>query len=377
MNTYFDNAATTFPKPPEVREAVMECLTTLSANPGRGGHRLARETEALVEEARREVGLLFGRKNPSWVIFTLNATDALNMAIRGVVKPGDKVLTTVYEHNAVLRVLFEMERENLLEVKVVCPAGENYTAEDFLPHLDERVRLVCLNHISNVTGIILPVEEIARVVKEKSGAFVLVDVSQSAGIVSLGDQNIDLIAGTGHKHLYGPMGIGFLVVKEGMELRPWRVGGTGYRSEEPFQPEEMPYRLEAGTPNLPGIAGLLAGIRWTKGKDALVHERRLLQRFARGIEGTDFVWYRPSEGIGVVSLRYPREGVQELATILDSEYHIASRAGLQCAPLAHKKLGTFPEGTLRLSFSLWHTDEDIDYLIEALTTIDKLLKQGG
>ena len=139
----------------------------------------------------------------------------------------------------------------------------------------------------------------------------------------------------------------------------------------------MPYRLEAGTPNLPGIAGLLAGIRWTKGKDALVHERRLLQRFARGIEGTDFVWYRPSEGIGVVSLRHPVGGVQELATILDSEYHIASRAGLQCAPLAHKKLGTFPEGTLRLSFSLWHTDEDIDYLIEALTTIDKLLKQGG
>ncbi|NPV38492.1 MAG: aminotransferase class V-fold PLP-dependent enzyme [Brevinematales bacterium] len=377
MNTYFDNAATTFPKPPEVREAVTTCLTTLSANPGRGGHRLAREAEALVEEARREVGLLFGRKNPSWVIFTLNATDALNMAIRGVVKPGDKVLTTVYEHNAVLRVLFEMERENLLEVKVVCPGGENYTVEDFLPHLDERVRLVCLNHISNVTGIILPVEEIARVVKEKSGAFVLVDVSQSAGIVSLEDQNIDLIAGTGHKHLYGPMGIGFLVVKEGMELRPWRVGGTGYRSEEPFQPEEMPYRLEAGTPNLPGIAGLLAGIRWMKGKDALVHERRLLQRFARGLEGTDFVWYRPSEGIGVVSLRHPRVGVQELASILDSEYNIASRAGLQCAPLAHKKLGTFPEGTLRLSFSLWHTDEDIDYLIEALTTIDKLLKQGG
>ena len=248
MNTYFDNAATTFPKPPEVREAVMECLTTLSANPGRGGYRLAREAEALVEEARREVGLLFGRKNPSWVIFTLNATDALNMAIRGVVKPGDKVLTTVYEHNAVLRVLFEMERENLVEVKVVCPEGENYTVEDFLPHLDERVRLVCLNHISNVTGIILPVEEIARVVKEKSRAFVLVDVSQSAGIVSLEDQNIDLIAGTGHKHLYGPMGTGFLVVKEGMELRPWRVGGTGYRSEEPSSLRKCPIDWRRGHP---------------------------------------------------------------------------------------------------------------------------------
>lgn len=377
MNTYFDNAATTFPKPPEVREAVMECLTTLSANPGRGGHRLAREAEGLVEEARREVATLFGRKNPSWVIFTLNATDALNMAIRGVVKPGDKVLTTVYEHNAVLRVLFEMERENLLEVKVVCPGGENYTAEDFFPHLDERVRLVCLNHISNVTGMILPVEEIAKMVKEKSEAFVLVDVSQSAGIVPLAGENIDLIAGTGHKHLYGPMGIGFLVVREGVELRPWRVGGTGYRSEEPFQPGEMPYRLEAGTPNLPGIAGLLAGIRWTKTREALPHDKRLLQGFAKGIEGTDFIWYRPQEGIGVVSLRHPLVGVQELATILDSEYNIASRAGLQCAPLAHKKLGTFPEGTLRLSFSLWHTDEDIDYLIEALTTIDKLLKQGG
>ncbi|MFN3660433.1 MAG: aminotransferase class V-fold PLP-dependent enzyme, partial [Brevinematales bacterium] len=170
MNTYFDNAATTFPKPPEVIEQVMQCLTMFSANPGRGGHRLAREAEALVEKARLEIATLFGRKNASWVIFTLNATDALNMAIRGVVKPKDKVLTTVYEHNAVLRVLFEMERENLLEVKVVCPSGENYTPEDFLPHLDERVRLVCLNHISNVTGIILPVKEIAKTVKERSEA---------------------------------------------------------------------------------------------------------------------------------------------------------------------------------------------------------------
>ncbi|MCX7882813.1 MAG: aminotransferase class V-fold PLP-dependent enzyme [Brevinematales bacterium] len=377
MNTYFDNAATTFPKPHEVKEAITRCLEAFSANPGRGGHRLARQAEALVEEARREVASLFGRRDPSWVIFTLNATDAINMAVRGVVQHGDKVLTTVYEHNAVLRVLFELEREGIIEVKVICPEEEEYTPEDFVPHIGRGVRLVCLNHISNVTGKILPVEDIARVVKTYSDALVLVDVSQSAGMVSLQGEDVDLIAGTGHKHLYGPMGVGFLVVKPGVSLRPWRVGGTGYRSEDLFQPEEMPYRLEAGTPNLPGIAGLLAGIRWVRDKNAFAHDQSLLERFANGIKDTAFMWYRPKRGIGVVSLRHPFVGVQELAMILDSEYDIASRAGLQCAPLVHKKLGTFPEGTLRLSFSLWHTDEDIDFLVEALKTIDLMFKQGG
>jgi len=376
MNTYFDNAATTFPKPVAVTEEIMRCLHTYAANPGRGGHRLAREAEEVVRQARAELAAWFSLRDPNRVIFTLNATDAINMAIRGLVRKNDRVLTTVYEHNAVLRVLFELEREEGIEVKVVCPEGDTYTPEDFLPHLDERVKLVCLNHVSNVTGMVLPVEAIARAVKAQSQAHVLVDVSQSAGILPL-QGDIDLIAGTGHKHLYGPMGVGFLLVGEGVQLRPWRVGGTGYRSEEPFQPEEMPYLLEAGTPNLPGIAGLLAGMRWVKQHDVQSHEARLLTRFAEGIQHTDFVWYRPARGVGVISLRHPLAGVQEIAAILDGEYDIASRAGLHCAPLAHKKLGTYPEGTLRLSFSLFHSLDDVEYLLDALTTIDAILKKGG
>ncbi len=374
MNTYFDNAATTFPKPREVIEAVQQCLTLYAANPGRGGHRLAREAEALVDTTRRELATLFGCGDESNVIFTLNATDAINIAIKGWVKPGDRVLTTVYEHNAVLRVLFELEKKGIIEVKVVCPEGENYTPQDFIPHLDERTSLVCLNHVSNVTGMILPVEAIGQAIKRKSRALVLVDVSQSAGILPVTLGAIDIIAGTGHKHLYGPMGVGFLVLGEGVELEPWRVGGTGYLSEEPLQPREMPFRLEAGTPNLPGIAGLLAGIRWVSRQKSFSHDQRLLATFATGIEKTAFTWYRPNEGVGVVSLTHPLASPQDLATILDGEYDIATRAGLQCAPLAHKKLGTFPSGTLRISFSLFHTEEDVIQLTDILRCIDRILR---
>ncbi|URA09256.1 aminotransferase class V-fold PLP-dependent enzyme [Thermospira aquatica] len=377
MNTYFDNAATTFPKPPEVIEKVQECLTRYAANPGRGGHRLAREAESLVETARTEIGRLFGCSRQENVIFTLNATDAINMAIRGWVKPGDRVLATVYEHNAVLRVLFELEKKGIIDVKIVCPQGKNYTPEDFLADLDERTTLVCLNHVSNVTGMILPVEAISQAIKQNSRALVLVDVSQSAGLLHTKLGTIDMIAGTGHKHLYGPMGVGFLVLGEGIELEPWRVGGTGYLSEEPLQPREMPFRLEAGTPNLPGIAGLLAGIRWVSHQDSFSHDQRLVEIFAREIEKTDFTWYRPEQGVGVISLTHPLASPQDLATILDSEYDIASRAGLQCAPLAHKKLGTFPGGTLRVSFSLFHTEEDVLHLTETLRAIDTILRKEG
>jgi cysteine desulfurase family protein len=374
MNTYFDNAATTFPKPVEVRKAVATCLEEFSANPGRGSHRLAREAERIVEECRQELARLYHTPNPHHVIFTLNATDAINMAINGVVKPKDKVLTTVYEHNAVLRVLFELEKQGIIDVQIVCPSGDNYTPQDFLPHLDDRVRLVCLNHASNVTGMILPVEEIAKVIRQRSNALILVDVSQTAGILSLDGRLFDLIGGTGHKHLYGPMGIGFLIVGEALDLKPWRVGGTGYRSEDVFQPREMPYLLEAGTPNLPGIAGLLAGIRWlSHQKSPLEHDKQLVTLFLKEMEATRYTIFGSPNNLGVVSLTHSLIDPVDLATILDSEYDIASRAGLHCAPLVHKKLGTFPNGTLRLSFSLWHTDEDIYHLTEVLCTVDQTL----
>lgn len=371
---YLDHAATSFPKPERVFQAMDEFARTSAANPGRGGHRRATEAEAMVEETRRLLARLFCFSRPERIVFTLNATDALNMAIKGVLKPGDHVITSVLEHNSVSRPLNRLAADGVitltrLEVGLDHRIDPGDVARAFTP----ATRLVAITQVSNVTGTIQPVEAIGKIVRDKN-ALLLVDAAQSAGVVpiNMGTACIDLLAFTGHKALLGPTGTGGLVVGERAEVMSWREGGTGGDSSSPVHPGAYPHRLEGGTPNVMGLAGLREGIRLIleRGVDSILpHERKLLAVFLGALkEPSRFQWYgadavitgQGGEGrVGLVSLNLPGLAPAELAAILDGQFDIAVRAGLHCAPYAHRHLGSFPDGTVRISLGWQTTEEDM------------------
>ncbi len=381
---YLDHAATSFPKPEPVYRAMDAFARSSAANPGRGGHRRALEAQAMLDETRRLVARLFGCPRPERVVFTLNATDALNMALKGVLRPGDHVITSVLEHNSVSRPLTRLEREGTIRLTRL-PAGGDHridpdgVARAFTP----ATRLVALTHASNVTGTIQPVGAVGRLARER-GALFLVDAAQSAGVVPIDveAQAIDLLAFAGHKGLLGPTGTGGLVVGERAALRPWREGGTGGDSASPLQPEELPHRLEGGTPNVVGLAGLREGVRrlLEEGVEGVLpRERELLLRFHRAFRDPGrFLWYGADrlleadrwEGrVGLLGLNLPGCEPAELAAILDAQFDIAVRPGLHCAPGAHRHLGTFPQGTVRFSVGRPTTPEEMAAAAAALEEI--------
>jgi len=381
---YLDNAATSFPKPEPVFRGMEAFARTSAANPGRSGHHRALEAEAMVEDSRRLVASLFGSPRPERIIFTLNATDALNMAIKGVLRPGDHVITSVLEHNSVSRPLNRLEWDGVISLTRL-PANADHVIDpdDVARAIKPSTRLVALTHASNVTGTIQPVGTIGPIVRER-GALLLVDASQTAGVVPIDVQrdSIDLLAFTGHKSLLGPTGTGGLVVGERVEITPWREGGTGGDSSFPVQPVEFPHRLEGGTPNIFGIAGLREGVRLLleRGVQAvLAHERDLLVEFHRALRDPGrYQWYGADRAIagnhgegrvGLVGINVPGFAPAEMAAILDEQFDIAVRAGLHCAPYAHKHLGTFPEGTVRLSVGFLTTMEDMQQAAAALDEI--------
>ena len=378
---YLDHAATSFPKPERVLDAMQACARTTAANPGRSGHRLSVEAANLVEDTRQALARFFSFPRPERVVFTLNATDALNMAIKGVLKPGDHVITSVLEHNSVSRPLNRLERDGVitltrLEVGADHRIEPDAVARAFVP----RTRLVALTHVSNVTGTLQPVEAVGRIVREHD-ALLLVDAAQSAGVVPLdmAQANIDLLAFTGHKALLGPMGTGGLVVGERAEVTPWREGGTGGESSDPVQPLSYPYRLEGGTPNLMGLAGLREGLRVIAGwglSTILPHERRLLACFMNSLKDPSrYDWHGADRtlanhsGVGLLGFTLPGMAAAELAAILDGQFDIAVRAGLHCAPYAHRHLGTFPEGTVRLSVGMATTEAEMKAAANALDEV--------
>lgn len=378
---YLDHAATSFPKPERVLEAMLDCARTTAANPGRGGHHMSVEAANLVEDTRQALARFFAFPRPERVVFTLNATDALNMAIKGVLKPGDHVITSVLEHNSVSRPLNQLERDGVitltrLEVGADHRIDPEAVARAFVP----RTRLVALTHVSNVTGTLQPVEAVGRIVRGHNALF-LVDASQSAGVVPLDmvQANIDLLAFTGHKALLGPMGTGGLVVGERAEVAPWREGGTGGDSADPLQPLIYPYRLEGGTPNVMGLAGLREGLRVIAGRGLstlLPHERGLLACFMNSLrDASRYDWHGADRtlashaGVGILGFTLPGMAPAELAAILDGQFGIAVRAGLHCAPYAHRHLGTFPEGTVRLSVGLATTEAEMKAAASALDEI--------
>jgi cysteine desulfurase/selenocysteine lyase len=381
---YLDNAATSFPKPESVFRGMDAFVRSSAANPGRSGHRRAIEAEAMIGETRRLLARLFGFSRPERVIFTLNATDALNMAIKGVLRPGDHAITSVLEHNSISRPLNQLERAGTITLTRL-PADRNHRIdpEDVAKAFKPSTRLVALTHVSNVTGTIQEIGTIGPMVRERN-AFFLVDASQSAGTVPIAFEKdcIDLLAFTGHKALLGPTGTGGLAVGERVEVSPWREGGTGGDSSSPVQPPELPHRLEGGTPNVFGIAGLREGVRLLLNRgveSVLAHERSLIGEFHGALRDPGvFAWYgadrviadRQGEGrVGLVGINLPGLSAAELAAILDERFDIAVRAGLHCAPYAHKHLGTFPEGTVRFSVGILTTVEEMRQAASALDEI--------
>jgi cysteine desulfurase family protein len=372
---YLDNAATTWPKPEEVYRAVDTAMREHGANPGRGSYRMSVDAQRLVEETRQQVCRLFNAAAPERVIFTLNCTDSLCMALKGLIKPGDRVVTGPFEHNSVARPLHALSQCGA-QVAVAKSTGTfGVDLDHFRALCRERVDYVVVSHVSNVTGCVAPVKEIAAITHERGGVLIL-DAAQSAGDleIDMQDWGVDVLAAPGHKGLYGPMGTGVLVLTAPLPVLPLREGGTGFQSESPEQPAEYPWRLEAGTINLPGIAGLSAGLRYvgSVGVSAIAqHEASLARMLAeelRRIEGVR-VFCDPQPETGVVSFRLDTTDVALTGTILDESFGIAVRTGLHCAPSAHHAIGTFPGGTVRVSFGNFNTSGDVDALVAAVRAI--------
>jgi cysteine desulfurase family protein len=377
---YLDNAATSFPKPEAVYQALDQFARTSLANPGRAGHRMALGAERTLEQARHILNQFFGGEAPERWIFTLNCTDGLNLAIKGVVQPGDHVITTDLEHNSISRPLVTLQKAGVITLSRV-PSESGYVDPAAIQAaLLPETSLVALTHASNVLGTVQDVASIGAIVRQ-AGALFLVDAAQTAGVVPIDLRTalIDLLAFPGHKALYGPTGTGALYVgpRADGKLRPWREGGTGGDSSSATQPIQLPYLLEGGTPNVLGIAGLAAGIEWVaqRGPESLRrHEVALLER-AVGWAASSPGWHvagrwDPETHVSPLSLVVPTPlSAQDVGAILDTSFDIAVRPGLHCAPYIHRALGTFPDGTLRLSPGPFTTSEEIDGFLRALGEI--------
>lgn len=376
---YLDNGATSFPKPEAVYAFMDSFHRSNGVSPGRSGCDLSIETGNVIEETRKVLTSYFNGSDHNRLVFTLNSTDALNIAIHGLLRHGDHVITTNVEHNAVLRPLHHHALYNGVEVDNV-PFDDNgfVNPDDFIPLFKPNTKLVIVNHASNVLGTVQPVGEIGRLCRER-GVLFLVDASQTAGKipVDMAANNIDICAFTGHKSLLGPTGIGGLYVCRNIDIRHTREGGTGVRSAELHHLREYPYRLETGTPNLVGIAGLLAGIKWIEeqGMESIHHrEMELTRMLVDGLMDipnvTLYCQDNLSEHIGVVSFNVNGFEAGNVGTLLDGDYNIACRTGLQCAPLVHKQLGTdLIKGTVRIGVGPFNTEAHIEAAIDAVREI--------
>jgi cysteine desulfurase family protein len=380
---YFDNAATSYPKPPEMFSAMQRFMAEAGGNPGRSGHRMATGAEATILEARQAVARFFGLSDPRRCIFTLNGSDALNMALKGLLRPGDHAVTSSLEHNSINRPLQRLADEGLGSFERVAGTEDGaWTVDAVLRAIRPTTRLVALTHCPNAVGVLCPVEDLGRELRtQHPQVLFLVDAAQSAGVVPLDMETagIDLLAFAGHKALFGPPGTGALLVGPRVradDLQPWREGGTGGDSASPRQPREWPYYLEGGTPNTMGIAGLLAGIRFLQRHPPgaiLEHERALVGRMIEGLAGDGRFTLHGTLNLkrkaGALSITVNGRDPSELALILDQAFGICARPGLHCAPHAHRTLGTFPGGTLRFSPGCFNTLDEVDHVVQALKEI--------
>jgi cysteine desulfurase family protein len=375
---YLDNAATVYPKPREIMEPMLEVFQQYGVNPGRSGYDLCIVGGDLVETTRKELTRFFGGTDPQRLTFAYNASDALNILIQGMVEDGDHVVSTTVEHNSVIRPLNHLAAKNLISVDYVrCDGQGTIDPQEIERAFRRETKLVAVNHGSNVIGTIQPIAEIGKLCRERGIRFV-VDVAQTAGVVPIDMQKmcIDALAFTGHKSLLGPTGIGGCCVAEEVVVNHTRHGGTGVRSAYPFHLDEYPYRLEVGTVNVLGIVGLHLAQQYLakKGINKIYgHEMELFSRLHAGlsdIQGVTLHGTRSLENrLPVVSFTVNGRDPADVGTFLDVDYNIATRTGLQCAPLIHAQMGTTPRGTVRMSVGPSNTAEEIEAAIEAVTAI--------
>ncbi|MBU1121788.1 MAG: aminotransferase class V-fold PLP-dependent enzyme [Candidatus Omnitrophica bacterium] len=374
---YADNAATTWPKPQCVIESMRNFFFNVGANPGRSGHRMSVNSARILFDAREETAAFFGLDNSQNVVFTLNATHALNIAIRGIPKKEGHVIISSFEHNSVIRPLTylkEKEKTTISVVPVDCKG--NFDMTEFKKSFRDNTQFVVINHGSNVTGAIAPIRQIGHVCKEKKVPLI-VDVAQTAGTIPINvkKDNIDILIFTGHKGLMGPQGTGGLCLNN-ESLQSFFHGGTGSSSQEERHPDFMPDKLEAGTPNIIGIAGLATGIKYLRsiGLNTIVEkEKFLIKKLINGLRDNDkIIIYGPDsrqERLGILSFNIKNKAADIVGDLLDKEFSIMTRVGLHCAPYAHKSIGTFPAGTVRLSLSFMNTENDIAKIVSAVNNI--------
>ncbi len=399
-NYYFDNAATSWPKPEVVYTTMDQFFRNYGVNPGRAGHELAVEAEKMIEETRRLLAAFFDYGgDPHRVVFTQNATDSLNIALFGLLESGDHVVTTRLEHNSVLRPLAHLKRDHGVDVTHVARDAQGYVdPDDIRGAITAKTRVIVINHASNVLGSVQDLEAIGQISRQ-AGTLLVVDTCQSAGVlpIRMDAWGIDVVTFTGHKSLFGPMGIGGMIVREDLDVRPGRVGGTGVDSIDPYQPEIYPYHLEAGTVALPGIAGLNAAQKWfaSLGREqagdtdgtlshtqacqaALGHifdlERRHVDRLVSAFRDIDGIKvYGPAGNrprVATLSINVGDLPADQTGAMLDADYHVCVRAGLHCAPLVHEDEKTIGQnGAVRLSPGYFTDDDDIEQAITAVTEI--------
>lgn len=382
MSIYLDNASTTFPKPESVPRSIYNFLTNIGGNPGRSNHDNALQTNRILVESREAVAQFFNYKSIENVIFTSNITTSLNILINSSLSLGDHVITSSMEHNSVLRPLFNLKNQGLIELDIVYANKFGFISTEELKNtIKPNTKMIVINHASNVIGSIQPIKEIGDICKRNNIFFVL-DTAQSAGVLDIDftKLNLSALAFTGHKSLFGPQGIGGFIIDDNLNksCNPYILGGTGSLSHSLTQPDFLPDKFESGTLNMPGIVGLMEGIKFiqNEGINTIYSKNNFLRNYfieeIKNINGVILYDDKYNNNYtSCISLNITDMDTAELSFILDSDFGIKNRSGLHCAPLAHKTIGSFPSGTVRLSLSYFNTKEDIDYTISAINKISK------
>ncbi len=379
---YFDNAATTLKKPKEVAEAVYNAINNF-ANASRGSYELSLNSERIILSARERLKKLFNADSPNCIAFTNNSTEALNIAIKGLINKNDHIITTSFEHNSVLRPIYEMEKLGAEITIIKADKNGNIDYDEIENNIKENTKAIICAHASNVIGNILDISFIGKISKKYNLLFIL-DASQTAGCVPIDIKNnfIDVLCFTGHKGLMGPQGTGGLCVRKDLYIKPLKTGGSGIKSYSKTHPENMPTRLEAGTLNGHGIAGLNAALEFIENETIEKiknHERELSRYFydsIKNIENIKFYGdYKTDNRASIVALNIGEIDSSKISDILSNDYNIATRPGAHCAPLMHEALGTINQGIVRFSFSYFNTFEEVDKGIEAIKEISAKFKK--
>lgn len=378
---YMDNAATSWPKPEVVYRAMDTYMREGAGNPGRSAHEFSITSGRVIYETRDALARLFGVGDPLRIVFTKNTTESLNLVVKGLLDPGDHVVTSAMEHNSVMRPLRALENRGVELTIVRCSHEGFLDPRDVEQSIRSNTKLIVMNHASNVIGTLLPVEEVGHIAQDH-GVLFCVDAAQTAGTypIDIGTMNVDMLAFTGHKSLLGPQGTGGLYVREGVEsmLDPLLEGGTGSHSEYEYQPDFLPDKYESGTLNGAGLAGLGAGVEFVLSDGVAkirAQEERLTSLLIEGLSGIPGTMVYGSgdarKQTAVVSFNIVDMTPSEVAMELEEAHHVMCRAGLQCAPIAHKSIDTFPRGTVRLSPGYFNTDDEIKWTVRAISRIAK------